>query len=85
MESSRRDLLNDMTDHRLILKNDQNTYQPCFGFTPKTGVVFPKTGVRFYCVGQVLSYSPDSSFHCRSGVVTKVEIRKGGNFYLSIK
>jgi len=38
MESSRRDLLNGMAEHGPILKNNQNTYHPRFGFTPKTGV-----------------------------------------------
>ena len=37
MESSRRDLLNDMAEHRSILKNNQNTYYPGFSFTPETG------------------------------------------------
>ena len=32
-----------MAEHRSILKNHQNTYHPCFGFTPKTGIAFPKT------------------------------------------
>ena len=32
MAISRRDLLNDMAEHRPILKNNQNTYQPGFGF-----------------------------------------------------
>jgi len=43
MESSRGDLLNDMAEHAPILKNNRNTYHPCFGFTPKTGIAFPKT------------------------------------------
>jgi len=47
MESSRRDLLNDMVEHKAVLKNNQNTYQPLFGFTPKTGTVYPRTGVLF--------------------------------------
>jgi len=38
MESSRRDLSNDMAEHKPILKNNQNTHHPRFGFTPKTGV-----------------------------------------------
>jgi len=38
MESSRRDLSNDMAERRPILKNNQNRYHPCFGFTPKTGI-----------------------------------------------
>jgi len=44
MESSHRDLLNDMTERRPIWKNNQNTYHPCLHFTPKTGIAFPKTG-----------------------------------------
>ena len=35
MESSRRDLWNDVADYRPILKNNQNTYHPSFDFTPK--------------------------------------------------
>jgi len=50
MESSRRDLLNDIAERRPILKNYQNTYHPLFGFTPKTGITFPKTEFCFYCV-----------------------------------
>ena len=49
MESSRRDLSNSMTEHRLILKNNQNTNHARFGFTPITGIAFPKTGFCFYC------------------------------------
>jgi len=41
MENSRRDLFNDMAEHRPTLKNNQN-YHPRFGFAPKTGVAFPK-------------------------------------------
>jgi len=52
MESSRRDLLNDVAEHRSSLKNDQNTYYPRFSFTPKTGIAFPKTGVLFFCEGK---------------------------------
>ena len=33
MESSRRDLLNDMAEHRSIYKNNQNTWYPRFIFT----------------------------------------------------
>jgi len=49
MESSRRDLLNDVAEHGSILKNNQNTNHPRFGFIPKTGIAFPKTGFCF-CV-----------------------------------
>jgi len=37
MESSRQDLLNDMAEHRPILKNHQNTYST---FSPKCIVQF---------------------------------------------
>jgi len=47
MESSRRDLLNDVAEHRSILKNKRNSYYPRFSFTPKTGVAFAETGVLF--------------------------------------
>ena len=50
MESSRRDLLSDMAEHRPILKNNGNTNQPRFGFTLETAITFPKTGFCFYCV-----------------------------------
>jgi len=46
MESSRRDLLNDMAEHRHTLKKH---IVPRFGFTPKTGTAFNKTGFCFYC------------------------------------
>jgi len=42
MESSRRDLFNDMAEHRPILKNNQKTYHPRFGLTPKTGIESPQ-------------------------------------------
>jgi len=47
MESSRRDLLNDVAERGSILKNNQNTHYPRFGFTPKTGIELPKTGALF--------------------------------------
>ena len=47
MGSSRRDLLNDVAEHRSILKNNENTHYLRFSFTPKTGIAFPKTGVLF--------------------------------------
>jgi len=50
MESSQRDLSNDMAEHTPILKNNPNTWHPRFGFTPKTGIAFPKRGLSFYCV-----------------------------------
>jgi len=49
MKSSRRDFSNDVGKHRSILKNNQNTYYPRFGFTPKTGIAFPKQVFSFYC------------------------------------
>jgi len=50
MESSRRDLSNDMAEHRPILKNNRNTYHPRFvPPPPKKGKVFPKTAFCFYC------------------------------------
>ena len=50
MESSRRDLLNDVSEYRSILKNSENTYYLNFGFTPKTDIAFPITGVLFFTV-----------------------------------
>jgi len=47
MESSRRDLLNDIDEQRPILINNQNTYHPLYGLTPKTGLAFPKMGFVF--------------------------------------
>jgi len=47
MESSRRDPLHNVADQRSILKNDQITYYPRFGFTPKTGVDSSKQVSRF--------------------------------------
>ena len=50
MESSRRDLLNNVAEHKSILKINQNTYYPRFSFTPKTRIKFPKTGVLFLLI-----------------------------------
>jgi len=47
MESSRRDLFNDVAERRSISKNNQNTYYPRFSVTPKTDIAFPKTSVLF--------------------------------------
>ena len=47
MESCRRDLSNDVAEHRLTLKNNQNRYYPRFSFTPKIGTELPKTGVSY--------------------------------------
>jgi len=49
MESSRQDLSNDMGEHWPILKNNYNLYYPRIGFTPKTDVAFPKTGLFLLC------------------------------------
>jgi len=54
MESSRRYLSNDMAEHSPILKNNQITYHPRFGFTPKTGIAFPKTGFVFTVMSSVV-------------------------------
>ena len=42
MESSRRDLLNDVAEHGPILKNSRNTY-PSFMLTVETGIRTPRT------------------------------------------
>ena len=47
IECSSRDFLNDMAEHRPILKNNRNTYRPRLDFTPKTGIAFPKTRFSF--------------------------------------
>jgi len=47
MESSRRDLLKDMAEHRPILKSNQNTYHPRFGSHPKQVQHSPKRGFVF--------------------------------------
>ena len=47
MESSCPDLLNDVAEHRYILKNNQDRFYPRFSFTPKTGIASPKTVVLF--------------------------------------
>jgi len=46
MESSRRDLFNNMAEHRFITKNNQNAYHPSFGF-PKQVKLSPKRGFVF--------------------------------------
>jgi len=43
IESSRRDLLNDMAEHRLILKNEQNTFP--FWFHIQNRYSIPRNGV----------------------------------------
>ena len=47
MESSRRELYNDMAEHTSILKNDKKKYYPRFNVTPKTSTELPKAGVSF--------------------------------------
>jgi len=47
MESSHRNILNDVAEHRSILKSDQHRYYPRFSLTPKTRAELPKTGVSF--------------------------------------
>ena len=47
MESSRRDLSNDMAEHESILKNNQNTHYLRFSSTLKTGMAYPKRAVLF--------------------------------------
>ena len=59
MESSRRDFLNDVAEHKSILKNNQNTYHRRLSFTPKTGVELHKTvcgfsGVNFMSLQRVV-------------------------------
>ena len=52
MESSRRDLLNDMAKHRPILKNNQNTHLALVShlkqvqYFPKRGFVFTVMGIK---------------------------------------
>jgi len=47
MENSRRDLLNDVAEHRSILKKQQNTYYPVLVSYPERVKRIPKTGVLF--------------------------------------
>jgi len=51
MESSRRDLSNDVAEHRHTLKNNQNTYYPRFSFIPNPKQVqhSQKRVFCFYC------------------------------------
>ena len=44
---SRRELSIDVAEHRSMLKNYLNAHYPHFGFIPKIGIAFPKTGVLF--------------------------------------
>jgi len=72
MESSRRDLLNDVAGHRSILKNDQNTYYPRFSFTPKTGIAFPK---RVFCFYGVRDFPRCTSVWARKFECSRIELR----------
>ena len=79
MGSSRRDLLNDMTEHRPIFKNNQSTYHPRFAFTPKTGISIPQNGVLFLCERKVslkLSYLCCSSFFASLVFLMKYNARR---------
>jgi len=71
MESSRLDLLNDMAERRPILKNNQNMYHPRFGFTPKTGVTFPKTRLLFLLCA--ILFTMDQLYKQRSAWGRKME------------
>jgi len=42
---SRRELFNDVVEHKSILENNQNTCYPRFRLTPKTGIELPETAV----------------------------------------
>jgi len=68
MESSRRDLLINMTEHKPILKNNQNTFRPRFGFTPKTGIGFPKRMfiiiIIIIIIVDILKIQPHNVKHC---------------------
>jgi len=57
MESFRRDLSNDMAEHRPILKNSQNTYTPILVSHPKQVQPSPKRVFCFYCVNLLVSLS----------------------------
>jgi len=48
MESSRRDVLKYVAEHRFIVMNVQNAYYPCFTSTFKTGKDSHKQVYRFY-------------------------------------
>jgi len=50
MESSRRDLLNDMAEHRSILKNNQVPYFPVLVSLPKQAWDSLKQMFLFHCV-----------------------------------
>jgi len=54
MDSSLRNVLNDMAEHMPILKNNQNMYHFRFGFTHKIDIAFPKMGVLFWLLKYVL-------------------------------
>jgi len=62
-ESFRRDLSNAMREHRCTLKNNQNTYVPRFGVTPKIRIALPKTGFNFYGIHILYSLLYESTLH----------------------
>ena len=45
LKRSRRALSNDVAEHRSMLKDQQVTHYLRFGFMPKPGIAFPKTGI----------------------------------------
>jgi len=58
MKSSHRDLSNDVTELWSILKNNQNTFYPRFGFTLKTGIELPETGITMASNETVVENAP---------------------------
>jgi len=54
MESTSRDLSNDMAEQMPILKNNLETYHFNIGFTLKTGIAFLKTRFCFYYEGNIV-------------------------------
>jgi len=50
MESFRRDILNDKTEHRPIMKYNQNTYYPRFTLLNQNRQHTVKQVVLFYCL-----------------------------------
>jgi len=56
MESSHRDLFDDIAEHRAIVKNVQNTYYPRFSSIPKTRIVFPEVSVSILlCINLIIN------------------------------
>jgi len=70
MESSRRDLLNDMTQYRFIWKNNKNKCYPRFRSpSPPKGIVLPKTGVSFLlCCTTKINHSTTKVANNKLGV-----------------